>query len=156
MSLRHPAYQHDEWLWPVLLVAPAGMAFGAGVLWTLEGAAAWPLIVLMATLAAVVALLFGRLRIESDARTLRWQFGFLGWPGWQLALDDVIAVERAKARFSEGAGIRRTAEGPLYRALAPTVVRLHLRDGRRLRLGTPEPQRLIAFLEPRLGGAPPR
>lgn len=156
MSLRQPAYRHDEWLWPVLLVAPAGMAFGAGVLWVIDGAAAWPPILLLALLAAGMALLFGRLRIELDARTLHWQFGFLGWPRWQVALDEIAAVDRSEVRWTEGAGVRRTAEGPLYRALAPTAVRLRLHDGRRIRLGTPEPQRLIAFLEPRLARVPPR
>lgn len=150
MSLRHPAYRYDEWLWPVTVFAPLGTAAGVVVLWWLDGTTAWPLMLLLALVMAGVVSCFARFRIELDAHTLRWHFGLLGWPSWQVAMAEIVGVEPARASWLEGAGSRRTRDGMLYRAIADTTVRLTLRDGRRIRLGTNEPQRLIAFIEPRL------
>ena len=104
---------------------------------------------LLATGIAVVAL-FGRLVIEVDGGAVRWRFGYLGWPRWSLALTDIVGVERASCTWLEGQGIRRTREGWLYNAGGSGTVRLTLHDGRRLRLGSAEPERLAAFIAARL------
>jgi hypothetical protein len=56
--------------------------------------------------------------------------------------------------FALGSGIRGPAQHRLYNVtMGGTALRLHLRDGRTVTLGTPEPARLASFIEPRLPAA---
>ena len=61
-----------------------------------------------------------------------------------------MAVEPARSRWVEGWGIRFTGEGMLYNSSGTHAVRLTLRDGRRLRLGSQHPHRLAQVLASRL------
>ncbi|MFN3302683.1 MAG: hypothetical protein ACK44A_03080 [Roseateles sp.] len=134
-------------LWPLLIVLllPAG-------LWPLaDGAhrdAAW----LLPFAPALLALALGRMVTEVYGDRLVWRFGWLPWPRWQVDVDDVISVEPARSRWTEGWGLRFTAEGMLYNASGTQAVRLALRDGRRLRLGSRVPRELIKALQGRIAG----
>ncbi|MDE2275010.1 MAG: hypothetical protein KGK09_01820 [Burkholderiales bacterium] len=98
----------------------------------------------------LVLLLLGCLTVQVDARALRWHFGFVGWPRWQVALADIAAIELTRTRWYEGTGIHRTREGWLYNAGPGGAVRIRLKSGRQLRLGSDEPERLAAFVTRRL------
>ncbi len=114
-------------------------ALGAGLL------AALPLLLLLA---------LGRLVIELDGTALHWRFGWLGWPRWQVALADIVAVEKTLTPAAAGSGIRTTREGRLYNVtIGGSAVALTLRDGRRILLGTAEPEKLAAFIEARRHGS---
>lgn len=96
-------------------------------------------------------LVFGRLVIALRASQLRWSFGFLGWPHWQLEIGDIVRVERTRSRWLQGAGVRGSAQHRIYNAATGGPgLRLHLRDGRTVFLGTPDDRRLAAFIEARL------
>jgi hypothetical protein len=95
----------------------------------------------------------GRLTVEVSAEALSWRFGWLGWPRWSVALQDIERVEIAKTSGLEGVGIQRTREGWLYNARSGPALRVLLRNGRSLRIGSDEPARLAAFIEARLPGA---
>jgi hypothetical protein len=108
---------------------------------------------LLAGLPLALLLGLGRLVIEIDGPVLRWRFGWLGWPRWQVALSDIVAVEKTRAPGAAGSGIRNTGQGRLYNvAIGGPAVALALRDGRRILLGTPEPEKLAAFVEARRTG----
>jgi hypothetical protein len=100
---------------------------------------------------AVSLLLLGRMTIEVDATTLRWGFGWLHWPRWQLPLTDIVAVERTVAPKT-GSGIRIGPKGArsYTTVLGGPALRLTLRDGATVVLGTDEPDRLAAFIRARL------
>lgn len=142
-------------MWTLLIVLPVvalGLAWTAGwhsgVLSLESGLTSAVLPVF-----AVLWLGLGRLVTEVRGDALVWRFGWLGWPRWRVPLDEIVAVEPARSRALEGWGIRLTGEGMLYNAHGLQAVRLTLRGGRRLRLGTREPQRLIQALRPRLNSA---
>ena len=96
-------------------------------------------------------LLLGRLTIQVDAQRVRWHFGFLGWPRWSVALADIAHVEATQLRWWEGQGIRFTFDGRLYNVASGGAVRLTLHDGKRIRLGSDEPERLAAWIGHRIG-----
>lgn len=96
-------------------------------------------------------LLLGRLLTEVRGDALVWRFGWLGWPRWRVPLDEIVAVEPARSSALEGWGIRFTRDGMLYNAHGLQAVRLTLRSGRQLRLGSAEPARLAQALQPRIG-----
>lgn len=135
-------------IWP-LLVLLLPLAVG---LWAFghmpQRSEAW----LLPALPLVPALALGRLLTEVHGDRLVWRFGWLPWPRWQVDLDDIVAVEAVRTRWIEGWGLRFTSEGMLYNASGTQAVRLTLRDGRRLRLGSQEPRRLVQALQGRIGG----
>ena len=149
--MAHPAYRRSQLLWLLWVVLP-----GTALLtWWLAGAVqAEPRAQLAVAAVAASELLvlagLGRFVVQVDGHTLRWHFGYLGWPHWQLPLADIRAVEVARSSWVEGWGIRRTKEGMLYNARGSGAVRLTLKDGRRLRLGSDEPDRLAAVIAARL------
>jgi hypothetical protein len=66
-------------------------------------------------------------------------------------LEDISQIEPVRASFAMGSGIRGPAQHRLYNVtMGGTALKLHLRDGRTVTLGTPEPQRLAGFIAPRL------
>ncbi len=107
--------------------------------------------VAMAVCAAVVVLgvlvgtAFSSLTIEIDAGALHWWFG---WRLWQkrIALDDITATARVRNPWWYGFGIHRTPRGWLYNVRGLDAVEIRLRDGRTLRLGTDEPEKLRTAL----------
>ena len=147
-----PSYRHVQpytVLW-VLLPLTGGVT-----LWTVWLSQGVPALgaALLAGVPLALLLGLGRLVIEIDGPVLRWCFGWLGWPRWQVALADILAVEKTRAPGMAGSGIRVTREGRLYNVtIGGPAVRLTLRDGRRILLGTPEPEKLAAYLEARRSG----
>jgi hypothetical protein len=151
------AYRHVQpytTLW-VILLACAG--FG-GYMISLEATngsseAMLGLLVLVSSLGGGL-LLLGRLVITVHAHELRWHFGYVGWPGWSVPLEEIVQLEPVQTSFALGSGIRGPAQHRLYNVtMGGTALRLHLRDGRTVTLGTPEPARLASFIEPRLPAA---
>jgi|688.fasta_scaffold965410_2 hypothetical protein len=151
------AYRHVQTyttLW-VILLASAG--FGGYMIsldaTTGSGESLLGLLVLVSSLGGGL-LVLGRLVITVHARELRWHFGYVGWPGWSVTLAEIIRLEPVHASFALGSGIRGPAQHRLYNVtMGGPALRLHLRDGRTVTLGTPEPARLAGFIEPRLPAA---
>ena len=134
-------------LWVVLPIVLASTLFTQ---WAnrdphaVEGAA------FMVLLFAAILLLLGRLVVELRGHTLLWHYGFVGWPRWSVPLDRIARLERIKACSSAGAGIHGKAANRNYNAsIGGPALRLTLDDGRIVTLGTPEPERLQAFIEAR-------
>lgn len=90
----------------------------------------------------------GRLVIEVHAGRLVWTFGYLGWPTWQLALDEIGLLQCVRVSALRGAGIRGLGKDRLFSvAVGGDALRITTRDGRVVTLGTPEPERLKAAIE---------
>ena len=104
-------------------------------------------------LAAVVALLlasFGSLsvRVDEDAVTLRFGVGLIRRA---ISLDRVEAAARVRNRWWYGWGIRLTPHGWLWNVAGLDAVELRLAGGGVFRIGTDDPEGLLAALEARLG-----
>ena len=149
-----PTYRPVQtyWMLWVILLATAGVAAfmlpaeqAAGSADALGG------LVLMAACLGGSLLCLGRLVIELHTRELRWHFGYVGWPGWSVPLEQVTRSEIIRASYAWGSGIRGPRAHRLYNVtLGGPALRLHLRDGRTVMLGTPEPERLRDVIESRL------
>lgn len=140
-------WRESQLTWPVLVpLAMVGASLALLPRWV-DGA--W----IAVGVAGVLLLLLGRLLTEVRGDALVWRFGWLGWPCWRVPLDQIAAVEAAHSTVLEGWGIRFTREGMLYNAHGLQAVRLTLRSGRQLRLGTREAQRLLQALRPRIAGS---
>jgi hypothetical protein len=107
------------------------------------------LLIVLATVLGL-PLILGRLVVELDATHLRWHFGYLGWPAWSQPLAEIAITEVARADVVYGSGIKGTPKNRQFNVtVRGPALRLHLHDGRKVTLGTPEPQRLQGFVDAR-------
>jgi hypothetical protein len=90
-------------------------------------------------------LLFWRLTIKIDNETLRASFG-IGLIRKTVPVADIAACEPIRIRWWWGWGIHLTPYGWLYNVSGWDAVAITLRDGRRLCLGTDQPNDLVAAI----------
>jgi hypothetical protein len=98
--------------------------------------------VIVAVLLIISAVLFSSLTVEISDGELRFHFG----PGFwrkRYPLAEVADAEVAQSSWWEGWGIRVTPRGMLYNVSGTGAVEIKLRSGRRLRIGTDEPEVLV-------------
>jgi hypothetical protein len=101
-------------------------------------------LLLIAVINILVLSVFGHLTIKMTAQELQWQFGVFGWPSWRLKYSDITHVEVCQTMWFEGKGIRFTREGMLYNAAGNGAVRITKADGKKIRIGTANPEVLCA------------
>ena len=143
-------YRHTQRGWLVMAAVLAG-AVGVAVAVSHGAGSRQPALYLLVALPIVVAVAFSSLTIEVDPDELRHAFG----PGvWRkrVPLDDVTGASRTTSSWIEGWGIRLTFRGMLYNVSGTDAVEIRLRSGRAFRLGTDEPDVLLAAL--RQAGVP--
>jgi hypothetical protein len=141
-------WRETQPLWPLLAVLLPVMAG----LWLFTDGAGHEEDWLLPLAPALLLVALGRMVTEVYGDRLVWRFGWLPWPRWQVALDDVVSVAPGRSHWTEGWGLRFTADGMLYNASGTQAVRLVLRDGRRLRLGSQVPGELVRALQGRIAG----
>ncbi|MEA2707314.1 MAG: hypothetical protein QOH22_2102 [Gemmatimonadaceae bacterium] len=101
-----------------------------------------PVTLIVAVLLFISAVLFSSLTVEISDGELRFHFG----PGFwrkRYPLAEVADAEVAQSSWWEGWGIRVTPRGMLYNVSGTGAVEIKLRSGRRLRIGTDEPEVLV-------------
>jgi hypothetical protein len=148
-----PAYRHVQiygLLWIILL---ATQAFAVLFVLLQADAHLWKGLLLVSVMNAAALSTLGRLVIEVREGQLHWGFGWLGRPAWQLRLAEIVAVESLRAPRIAGSGIKGTRRHRLYNVtIGGPALQLTLADGRKVTLGTPEPERLRGFIQPRPTG----
>lgn len=143
--MSYPVYEEKQWNYPVfgiLLIA----IFGISMMLRERSPAVW----LGPSIMSAVALCFANLTTTLTADHLSWHFMLIRLPGWRIALRDIASAEVSQSGCLEGWGIRRTRSGMLYNVSGTGAIRLYLQNGKTLRLGTRDPQRWMAYLQPRL------
>jgi hypothetical protein len=144
----HASYRHVQPFTMLWLVLPACAVAVALAAWTSPQARA--ALAFAIALPCALLILLGRLVIELRGDRLHWHFGFVGWPRWSVALDEIERIELTHARAIQGAGIKGLGRKRLFNVtMGGPALQLALRDGRTILLGTPEPQRLRGFIETR-------
>jgi hypothetical protein len=151
----HASYRHTQWftaMWlslplPALFVSVAALRESDAHLMQALGIAWGVCVVGLAS--------FGRLVIELRDDRLHWTFGLLGWPRWDLLLQEIERVQCVRTSAWRGAGIKALGKDKLFSvSIGGPALRLDLSGGRIVTLGTPEPERLAALIEARR--PPPR
>lgn len=89
--------------------------------------------------------LFGSLTVALDEDGLAVYFG----PGLihtRIALAEIRDAQQVRNRWFYGWGIRLTPSGWMYNVSGLDAVELELENGRRFRIGTDEPEQLLAAI----------
>ena len=124
----------------VMLIAVVLAMLGLAISFHLAGTPSlllWPALALL----LAVAFLFSTMTVSIANDTLHWHFG----PGfWKksLPLADIASAHTVRNKWWYGWGIRYTPHGWLYNVSGLAAVEIGLTNGKTLRIGTDEPDRL--------------
>lgn len=136
-------YQHTQIGYLLLVALGAGMLLVLSLL--VAGGFNWVGLVVLVIL-AVCLVLFASLTIEIDERSLVVRFG----PGLvrkAFALNDVETYALVKNPWYYGWGIHWTPSGWLFNVSGTSAVELRMKNGKRYRIGTDDPQGLGIALQ---------
>lgn len=100
----------------------------------------WIVAVVVAVLVAC-SLLFASLTVEVTDAQLSLAFGS-GWIRRSWSVGEITEVRAVRNPWWYGWGIHRTPRGWLFNVAGLDAIELSFRDGRTVRIGTDEPERL--------------
>lgn len=132
-------YQHTQSATTVLFI------IGALALGFVCGAIFFPPLLVAGIILLVAGCVFRSLTIEITETELIWKFGS-GWLTKKIPLQEIASAQVVKTGALEGWGIHYTRFGWLYNVSGFGAVAISLRDGKRVCLGTDEPEKLASFL----------
>ncbi len=89
---------------------------------------------------------FSRLSVSIEGDTIHLRFG-RGWPHKEIALADVATADIVRNKWWFGFGIRYTPHGWLYNVWGLDAVQLDFTSGKSFRIGTDEPDELMAAIK---------
>ncbi len=92
-----------------------------------------------------IVTLFSRLEVTVSAGDLTAAFGF-GRPHRTIPLADIVKAGRVRNHWYYGFGIRATPGGWMYNVWGLDAVELELKSGKNVRIGTDDPDNLLAVL----------
>jgi hypothetical protein len=144
-------YRHTQVGWVILGVVAAIAAF---IFYRLPGPPATPSLVPVLVILALVASLFATLTVQVDREAIRLHFG-VGLVRKRIPLAQVSAWRAVRNPWYWGWGIRLTPRGVLWNVSGLGAVELALPGGRRLRVGTDEPEALVSAITQAKGVAVP-
>ncbi len=101
--------------------------------------------ILLAVLFVIASSVIGRLTVEVGDTALQATFGW-AWPQKSLELSTASAARIVRNRWWYGFGIRLIPHGSLWNAWGLDAVELDLATGNVLRIGTDEPEALLAAI----------
>ena len=146
--MARPNYQHRQSPWWFLLLICGLVGFGVGIgvstgwypwMWSFLGGG----VLLLA--------LFWGLRVEVTDDAVRLAFG-AGIVRRSIPRARIAAARQVQNKWYWGFGIRLTPHGWMWNISGTDAVELEYTNGKRFRIGTDEPERLLAAL----GFDPPR
>jgi hypothetical protein len=108
-------------------------------------AAAVVVVLFVAAIVGAALVVFGRLTVEVTEEGLNAFFGW-GWPRRTLTWDKATATRIVRNRWWYGFGIRWFPGGMLWNVWTLDAVEFDLDSGRKFRVGTDEPEALLAAL----------
>lgn len=110
-----------------------------------DPAATWVMLMVCGVVLLALAL-FHALTVEIRHGELRIRFG-VGLIRKTLRVKDIESAEAVRNRWWYGWGIRLTPHGWLFNVSGLDAVQIRLRNGRGYRIGTDEPEKLVAAIE---------
>lgn len=137
-------YEHTQHGPLFLRFLVIGLLAIAAIITALTGSAEG--VVILGVVALVVGgalFVFNRLTVKVTDQQLIAHFGW-GWPRKSLPWQEAKAVRRVRNRWWYGWGIRWFPGGTLWNVWGLDAVEFDLESGSALRIGTDEPDRLLA------------
>ncbi|MBX2801100.1 MAG: hypothetical protein KTR31_25695 [Myxococcales bacterium] len=138
-----PARYHHTQVGLVISLVTVGLLGGLGLWFLWSGAAL--LAGVLACVGVAVLVAFGALTVRIEGTQLQARFG-VGVIRRRIDLGEVVAAGRVRNRWYYGWGIRLTPSGWMWSTSGLDAVELRFRDGRAFRLGTDEPDALVAAI----------
>ena len=138
-------YRHTQIGWTIIVIVGAALVAEVIVAAVLasEDTVVLALSGAVAAVLAVVLAIFSTLTVTVDDTAVRLSFGF-NVLRREVPLDEVAAVSRVRNSWVAGWGVRIIANGRLYNVGGLDAVELELDNGRVVRVGTDEPDELLA------------
>jgi hypothetical protein len=147
------AYRHTQFGRPVAVGSLAGIVVATLLTLALSpatiAAGKWLIVALYAVLIGAVAL-FGWLTVEVDAAELRLRFG-IGLIRRSVPLEDIRRCELVRTRVWWSYGLHLTTSGWLYNVAGRDAVRIEMRIGRAVIIGSDDAPGLKAAIDARCG-----
>jgi hypothetical protein len=145
-------YSHSQFGWPMAVGTALGLGLATVAMLSVSNdtraSAPWAMVAVYATL-GLAFLLFYRLGVTVEPDRIRAVFG-IGLIGKDIPVAAVVRAEVVRTRPWWGYGIRWTPSGWLYNVAGRHAVRLEIRGGRAVMIGTDEPDALKAAIDARL------
>lgn len=101
---------------------------------------------------AMALLLFFSLTVSVSSEAVCLRYG-IGWIHKRFAVADIEGATVVRNRWWYGWGVKLTPHGWLYNVSGLDAVELQLASGRKVRIGTDEPEKLLAAIESVIGKA---
>jgi hypothetical protein len=148
----HASYRHTQPFMALWVVLPLSSLTVTALALNQRDPAVLGVLALTWGLCAAALALLGRLAIEVRGDALHWGFGYVGWPRWHIGIGEIARTDVGRPSAWRGAGIKGLGSSRLYNAsMGGPALQLTLHDGRKITLGTPEPDRLDTVLRARMG-----
>jgi hypothetical protein len=141
-------YRHTQVGWTLIVLVAAAVVAEIVLVIVLapESALALSLSGGLAAILAVLLVLFSTLTVTVDDVAVRLAFGLESLRR-EVLLDEIAEVRRARNAWWAGWGVRVIPNGRLYNVGGLDAVELELDSGRVVRIGTDEPDALLAAVK---------
>lgn len=137
-------YRHTQSSYLPLAITVAVFVVVAVALLAGGGSGVWFLVV-PALVVVFVGVGASRLTAAVDDATVEAVFAF-GWPRRSIPIDEITAARTVRNRWYYGLGVRLIPRGWMYNVYGLDAVELELASGRVFRIGTDEPEALLAAI----------
>ena len=148
-------YRHTQFGLPVAVGSLAGIAVATALTLSLSPATIvtgkWLIVALYGVLIAAVAV-FGWLTVEVDATEVRLRFG-VGAVRRAVPLDEIVRCDLVRTKMWWSYGLHLTTSGWLYNVAGRDAVRVEMRVGRAVIIGSDDAPGLKAAIDGRLDAA---
>jgi len=138
-------YKHAQMGTLVLVVLGIGIALTVSLLFTVHTGSERILVGAVTGLLLLCLFLFRTLNVSVDSEKIEVSFG----PGAfrkRFLVNEIISARSVRNPWYFGWGIRRTPHGWMYNVSGFDAVELDLKDNRKFRIGTDDPDHLLAAI----------
>ena len=108
--------------------------------------------VMVAVILGIVVVLFHSLTVRISRSDIALSFG-VGLIRKRFPIGDIRSVRIARNRWYNGWGIRKIRGGWLYNVSGFDAIEIQLKNERKYRIGTDQPEKLLAAVESALAGS---
>ena len=108
--------------------------------------------VMLTVITGIVVVLFHSLTVRISRSDIALSFG-VGLIRKRFPIGDIRSVRIARNRWYNGWGIRKIRGGWLYNVSGFDAIEIQLKNERKYRIGTDQPEKLLAAVESALAGS---
>ena len=136
---RHTQAGKTIWLFPIIAF------IGSIVAVAFAGVAIMMIVAITGLFLFLIGWILGSLTVAIAGGNLSWWFGPGFWKK-RVAIDEIESCEAVRNRWWWGWGIRYYGKGWLYNVSGLDAVEMTLKTGKSIRIGTDEPEALVAAI----------